>query len=139
MDAHAAVDFINNRVLFWPDWKFHAEDYSLPPFIEDLIFLTVEYRPHETNREDAMAFDKIGTSVPVLHLNPSRPLDVSDIEDHNELLFALGAIVIELQTHEMREALRVRPTYEAPFHPHREEGEENWNAMMERVREKIEV
>jgi hypothetical protein len=126
MKPASAAAFVNDQVIFWPGWEFVATDYSWF-FEDDTVKIDVYYRPHETNRQDARDNDLHDIPTPVLYLGPVPfPVHVDGLDEFG-LLYELGKIVLEIQEHEMREALRVRRLdYDAPFHPHKIAGNRTW-------------
>lgn len=117
MLVESAIDLIRN-VVYKQDWKFEVED-SIKRY-ENSVKLTIHYPAQETNREDA----KNGYGR-VNYPHASFILMVGQI-DNIDLYRKVAECILEIEQHEMREFLRVKPTYWAPFHPHNEDGMRRW-------------
>ncbi len=117
MDIASATQLVDNLVFF-PGWEFKASDHSKR--FEGTISVRVEYPSCETSRERA-AEGYPETNKPYVNV----PIVVRDLDDIG-LYRALIAVAMEIAEHEFREALRVKPTLWAPFHPHQIDGMRRW-------------
>jgi hypothetical protein len=118
MLIESAIRLID-MLVFFPGWTFTAEDHSKR--FEGTICLTIQYEARETGRENAEQDypEKINTYA-------KFPIMVGDINTPEELYRRVLQCIIDVQIHEAREALRVAPTYWAPFHPHALGGMQAW-------------
>jgi hypothetical protein len=118
MDVTTAIRLVENLVFF-PGWELTATDHS--DRFEDTICVQVTYPSYETNRPEAeRGYD-------VANRPYARfPIVVRDLDDVG-LYRAISRILVEdIWSHEVREALRVKPTFWAPFHPHQIDGMRRW-------------
>lgn len=120
MLAETACAIINEAVVFFPGWNFTAEDYCHR--FEDTVRCTVHYPAVQTNRADAHE-----GYLCVIEAVASFVIVTGDCRDEVDLLRCLldGAIM-KVHEHESREGLRLRPSYWAPFHPHKVGGMRRW-------------
>ena len=51
---------------------------------------------------------------------------VHEMHDAMDLYYGISQVIQKINDHEMREALRIKPTYWAPFHPHQIDGIRRW-------------
>jgi hypothetical protein len=118
MEIRTAIELIGEMVYF-PGWEFAATDHSRR--FEGSIAVKVTYPSVETNRVEAYA----GYSV------VNKPYATFPIMVHGmraeDLYYALSIVLMKINEHEMREALRIKPSYWAPFHPHHIDGIRRWN------------
>lgn len=118
MQVDTAIRLVN-EIKFFPGWRFEATDHCKR--FEDSITITITYPSWETNRTDAELGYPSGNEP-----HATFPLMVGNIKDDLELYRVLLHVVAEINSHEAREALRVAPTYWAPFHPHKTGGIMQW-------------
>lgn len=109
---------IIDSVVYKPGWRITVEN---PNSFTSTLQVRVDYPAQNSNREEAVngyptSID-ISASFPV-YIGYSTP---------EQLITAVFSALIKIETHEAREFFRVRPTYDAPFHPHRVEGMLAWN------------
>lgn len=120
MEAQSAVALLNNLVLK-PGWSVVAEDYCRRH--EGCVKVDVTYPAYRSERELAPDYFEL---VPD-GAKAAFVVAVGDINDDCELYRRLlHILVLEIEMHEWREFLRVRPTMWAPFHPHRLDGQNRW-------------
>jgi hypothetical protein len=118
MQVSSAIRLINSLV-YLPGWAFEATDHCNR--FEDSVSVTITYPAVETNK------DKAEEGYPLENRpHASFPLMVGAINDDIELYRLILHVIGEINTHEAREALRVQPTYWAPFHPHKQGGIAAW-------------
>jgi|SRR5579862_1211207 len=117
MEVTTAMALIDNLVYF-PGWEFETTDHCKR--FEGSITVKVTYPSFETNRKEATE------GYPV----ENKPYATFPIMVHgmsaDDLHYAMGHIIMSIYEHEMREALRIKPTFWAPFHPHRIDGIKRW-------------
>lgn len=117
METATAVAFVNEDLVYRPGWSFTASARDA-----DSILVEITFPVYNSNRmliaqgiEDRFE-NKVGFRI-----------DVTDFDDEDDLTFAVLMVVLQIETHEAREFLRVRSEmYRAPFHPHRTDGQFNF-------------
>ncbi len=119
MRINTAIELIENLVYF-PGWEFEAEDHTKR--FEGTVLLTVHYTAQETGRPNA------AKGYPeTIKTYAKFPLMVGDINSDLELYRRITQCLMRIYEHEMREALRVKGTLWAPFHPHALDGMKSWH------------
>lgn len=118
MRVDTAVNLVNNDLVFWPNWKISAEDYSHR--FEDTICVSFEYESRNYVRGDAPDYPNTITAT------AKQAIVVADMKTPEDLLFAVLKRVEKIQSHEAREAMRLRSTNWAPFYPHKVDGQKRW-------------
>lgn len=117
MEIRTAIDLVNEMV-YLPNWSFEATDHGKR--FEGTVAVKVTYPAVETNRPEARE------GYPV----ENRPYATFPLMVHGmcnqDLYYGLGVVIMKIYEHEMREALRIKPTYWAPFHPHHIDGIKRW-------------
>ncbi len=119
MRVDTACTIINEQLVFAPGWKIEAEAFTHR--FEAALRIKVEYPACATEREEAASgyprtIQTGGAWVLYLHCDSPETL----------LRELLQQIILPIYEHEAREMLRLKPTFWAPFHPHRTEGMERW-------------
>lgn len=117
MDIQSAIALVE-QVVYKPGWQFTATDHTKR--FEGTICLRVDYVAQETSREMA-AEGYPQNNAPYA----SFPIIVRDLDTvglYGEIL----KIILEIEEHEAREFLRIKPTFWAPFHPHQIDGMKRW-------------
>lgn len=117
MDVATAMHLITSLVLK-PGWEFKCHDHQ-HRFATGIV-VEVTYQAHNYNRENAPSYTEELTA------SASFPLQVGTIADQYDLVRAMLEIVLHIEQHEWREAMRIAGTHEAPFHPHTVEGMHRW-------------
>lgn len=119
MYIKTAIELID-QLVYKPGFTFSATDHSKR--FEGTILLKVNYEAFESGRENAAEGypEKIKTYA-------TFPIMVGDIQHANELYRRIAGCLMKIEEHEMREFLRVSPTFWAPFHPHAIDGIKLWN------------
>jgi hypothetical protein len=118
MRVESALELINNSLVYKPGWKISATDHTNR--FEDTIVIKIEYPARNSNRDQA----DNGYSEEI-NTYATFPVIVADCDDLSLMRNVLNKI-IEIEAHEAREFLRVKPTNWAPFHPHRVGGMRAW-------------
>ncbi|UQA91656.1 hypothetical protein [Streptomyces halobius] len=110
------------QLTYKPGWAFTATDHSNR--FEGVIKIRVDYPARNSARDQAEAGypEEIVTYA-------EFPILVGDCGDGLRLYRRLLASIVEIETHEAREFLRLPESNWAPFHPHRIDGMRNWAAM----------
>jgi hypothetical protein len=125
---------IANQLIFWPGWRIRAEAAGWMGGTTITVITDID--TIDTNREYAPLYRKPRT------IHDEFDVDVADL-DEDGLLYAILENYKGIHEHEDREALRRGDrALEAPFHPHRPEGQLRWARqersallrIMERVR-----
>lgn len=120
MRVETAIALIND-VIYRPGWEISATDARHR--FENAVRVEIHYPAEETSRERAL--DPAG---PYREENRPRAAfylmvgDCDDISLYRRLLDRF----LEIEQHEAREYLRVRPSGWAPFHPHQADGMARW-------------
>lgn len=121
MDMRDALDLVRNRLTYKEGWTWTAR--------RDGNWVGYDWSPSETQM--VITFDYLVTNSSPRDRDP-RPqvigdrlitVDVSGTED--DVLAQILKSVCDIETHETREFLRVDG--EAPFHPHRYQGQNLFN------------
>lgn len=120
MRVETAIALIND-VIYRPGWQITATDARHR--FEDAVRVEIHYPAQETSREEALAPEGP-------YRNGNRPYAAFYIQvdgcDDIALYRRLLDRILEIEQHEAREYLRVRPTGWAPFHPHQADGMRRW-------------
>lgn len=118
MEVTTAVELVNSLV-YKPGWTIAATDHTNR--FEGAIVLRIDYPADNTNRDQAPDgyAERINTYA-------QEPIIVIDCPDETALFKRVIEKIIAIETHEAREYFRVKPTFWAPFHPHRTEGMARW-------------
>lgn len=114
-----ALNLINQGLVYKPGWSFLATDHTNR--FEGTVMVRIDYVAQNSNRDQACLGypETISTYA-------TFPLVVADCTQDAVLRKIILAIV-EIETHEAREFLRLRETWDAPFHPHRIAGMKGWH------------
>ena len=121
MQVQSAIDYVNGEsFVYKPGWTFFAQSYEYR--MQGAILLTITFDALSTDRQDA----KNGYNVMLEPLVTTFVVHVIDCKSDDDLLFQVLTKIIDLEIHEAREFLRKRPTYSAPFHPHRHDSMIRW-------------
>ncbi|WP_328869616.1 hypothetical protein OHT76_05560 [Streptomyces sp. NBC_00287] len=120
MEAQQVADLING-ISFRPGWRFQARVMvdGAPCVIAQALVETVN-----SNRDQALK----GYPEEIL-LSREVIIDADEFVTADELYAAMMQWVIHLEIHECREFFRVGPDMQAPFHPHRPEGQRAWERI----------
>jgi hypothetical protein len=118
MNIESAIILID-QLIYKPGWKFEATDHTNR--FEGSVKVRITYPAPNTNRDNA----KNGYCEQIVTY-AEFPMIVQTIDDVC-LYRKIANAIIEIETHEMREALRILPTYWAPFHPHQIDGMKRWD------------
>jgi hypothetical protein len=118
MERSEAERLIRN-VRFMPGWTIHhwmADGFM----ILEVSFLAPDSDNYPNYRERKLAGGRI-----LIYLG-----DINSEEDfHGRVLMEL----VKILTHEAREFYRVTPTWQAPFHPHRPDGDAAFGRQLTRL------
>lgn len=123
MEVKSAIDIVN-ALVYKPGWDISACDNT--GRFEGTIKITVAYPARQSEREDAPAGYQHEIEGGA---KASFAVVVADCADDVALYRRIIETVIAIEVHEAREFLRVRPTYWAPFHPHRVDGMKRWGTL----------
>jgi hypothetical protein len=118
MEPLSATELIDTLV-YKPDWKFDA---TISDRYEGAVQVRVAYPAKRFNRADAPDYTTDLDAV------ASVTILCGDCPDDTSLYRKLIDFLLTIEEHESREALRVRPTMWAPFHPHRQDGIKRWGS-----------
>ena len=115
MNTQTAAQKIN-ELHFMPGWKLRAV-----PMWRGTVYVSCEVDTYNSNREQALR------GYPQrITIAPDTLMDISSVDADEELYAQVLAFALEVFTHEAREFFRVGDDMQAPFHPHRPEGEAAW-------------
>jgi hypothetical protein len=120
MKVDTAIDFING-ITYLPGWKITAKDDTNR--FEGSVTVRIAYPAVDTDRENA----KVGYEKTIETYAEFRII-VLKCPDQNAVLRKVLDKIMVIYLHETREALRVLPSYDAPFHPHTIAGMDAWGA-----------
>jgi hypothetical protein len=119
MNVDSAIQLVR-QLIYKPEWEFEAIDHTNR--FEGSIKVKISYPAVNTNR------DKAQEGYPeVIRTYAEFPMVVENCDD-SSLYRQIANAIDKIDEHEMREALRILPTYWAPFHPHRIDGMKRWNS-----------
>lgn len=109
-----------DMLVYKPGWEIWAENYEKRH--EGALLVHIKYPANNSSREGA----------PEGYPEKAKPfahfvLLVGDIQTDRELYKRLAQVLLKIEEHEMREFLRIAPTYWAPFHPHQIDGIRSWH------------
>lgn len=118
MECESALRLIE-QIVFMPGWRFEAEDHTKR--FEDAVMLTIHYPARSTARAEAPDDypNEINTYARFVIL-------AGDCDDDEMLWRCIMEKILLVLEHEAREYFRIRPTFWAPYHPHRREGMKRW-------------
>lgn len=118
MDAQRAADLIN-KISYRPGWEItaHVALEGLPYLIVSATLETVN-----SNRDNALK----GYPVAITLGAPDLIIDADRYSTSEQLYRRIFDWIIGLEIHEAREFFRVGASMDAPFHPHRPEGNDAW-------------
>lgn len=117
MDATTAMNFINNDLVYKPDWDIEATCHTHR--FNETVKVTFQFTCFNTNREVVQRG--------VQHLSAFRNhvallLPVGKFKTTDDLMEGMLDLILRVEEHEAREFLRnKREGFRAPFHPHIEE------------------
>lgn len=118
MRIETAIELIG-QLTYKPGWEFSATDHTKR--FESTILLRVDYVAQESGRPNAeKGYPETINTYAVF------PIVVGDIQHADQLYRRIADCLMKIEEHEMREFLRVSPTYWAPFHPHTIDGMRVW-------------
>jgi hypothetical protein len=118
MKVDTAVDLING-LTYLPGWKITARDDTNR--FEGSVNVRIAYPAVDTDRENA----KVGYEKKIETYAEFRFI-VLHCPDQNAVIRKVLDKIMVINLHETREALRVLPSLDAPFHPHSIDGMEAW-------------
>lgn len=126
MDARTAVAEINS-IHFMPGWRISArltpgDTWTWAP---DRVRVTCEVDTVNSDRD--MAIKGYPEEITIA---PSMVIDAHNISSRDELYAGILGWLVEIFTHEAREFLRVGDGMDAPFHPHKAEGDARLRAAV---------
>jgi hypothetical protein len=117
MNVDSAIALVG-ALIYKPDWIFEAVDHTNR--FEGSVKVKITYPARNSNRDQAAAgYPEVITTY------AEFPMIVANCDDQS-LYRKIANAITEIEIHEMREFLRVNPTYWAPFHPHRIDGMKRW-------------
>jgi hypothetical protein len=120
MDNIQVIDVVSG-VHFMPSWEFTAREVGTDQVQIDATWDTVN-----SNHDQAVqGYPQKVSLIRSLGVFPSH------FRTKEELYGALVMWLVEIQIHETREFFRVGWNMEAPFHPHKPKGEDDWNRAMQ--------
>lgn len=119
MQVSSALALINDVICYKDKWVFTAKDDTQR--YEGTIQVRIDYPAIMSEREN----QKKGKQVPIMTYATFRIM-VVDCEDDIALYRELMRHIMAIEEHEAREFLRIKPTFWAPFHPHKVDGMKRW-------------
>ncbi|MFC4463983.1 hypothetical protein ACFPH6_05295 [Streptomyces xiangluensis] len=121
MEAQQAADLIN-QISFRPGWEIRAD-----VMVEGVPYVIVQALVETVNSDREQALK--GYPERIL-LAPAAIIDADEYVIADDLYAAMMQWIIDVEIHECREFFRVGPDKDAPFHPHRSEGQSAWEKIM---------
>lgn len=135
-----------SQMVYKPGWEFEAQDATSR--FENAVVVTIWYPCPDSNRDNAMkgypdvepcnvvkGGKEIEAGTPTIRpegkAKASFTLMIGDADD-TKLYYMLSTAIMKIEEHEMREFMRTKPTFWAPFHPHRTDGMKRWAEMSNR-------
>lgn len=123
MQTQTAIRLIDEMV-YKPGWRFECTEGT--DRFEGAVRMAVHYPALELGRSEA----EHGYGLERADTIANFMLMVAACDNEVALYRIVAEKIMLIEEHEMREALRVRPTFWAPFHPHRQDGMERWGNPM---------
>lgn len=123
MQVETALDIVGDQLVTAPDVTVTAEDHRHR--YQDAIRVRVTLDGWATERDEIREH---GRAVRRLSPWAEFAIPVGSLDSAEDLVGAILDVIAEARSHEDREHTRLRPTYWAPFHPHREDGIARWAA-----------
>lgn len=120
MRIQTAQELVANLV-YKPEWQFNIRENKR---FENTVNVDIVYPAVNSDREDAAA--GFPNPIPPMGARASFVLALDSINSDVDLYSALCVFIMQIEEHEMREFLRIEPTFWAPFHPHHTDGIERW-------------
>lgn len=117
MEVQSAIRLING-LIYKPEWKITATDHTNR--FESSVKVRIDYPAYSSDRDEAVS--GYPTKIYTYSTFPLIVADCDDVDLYRQIITA----IVEIETHEAREFLRVRRTWWAPFHPHRIDGMKRW-------------
>lgn len=121
MEIDTALTIINDQIIYVPGWEFQAEAFTNR--FESAVKVEVEYPAFATERKEVQAN---GAYTRPITTGGKFPLYLVCDSEITLLRQMLEQIILPIHCHEARESLRLKPTFWAPFHPHKTGGMERW-------------
>lgn len=118
MECNSAIRLVEN-LIFLPGWRLEVEDHTHR--FEGAIRLNINYPARNTNRDQAD-----GGYATEFNTAAAFVILAGDCNDDIDLYRKVMECILVVWEHECREALRVRGTNWAPFHPHHVDGMKRW-------------
>lgn len=121
MHVDTAVKSINLGITFFPGWEIVAEDFTRRH--ENAIKIVVDYVAEDYSQQFAPDYTELanGGKAHVEFL-----IDASECDDFVSLYRKVLDGLVDIITHEAREAFRIAPAWWGPFNPHMSDGQRNW-------------
>lgn len=129
MNVESACALLNNIEFKrnGADWKIHAEPFER---FEDAIILNIAYPVIDSSRDHwdtpIGEVQSDGNKKEQYYVSTRWVILAGCCTDELGLYREFLDKVALIDSHEAREALRIKPTKWAPFHPHRTGGMERW-------------
>jgi len=108
-----------SRIIYKPNFVLWAEDHS--DRFEGCVAVNVMYDAPNFNRENAPDY-----SVPAPGPNVKFVVEVSSLDNAQDFYREVLEGLLRIEQHESREAFRIAPSYDSPFHPHTVSGITSW-------------
>lgn len=122
MDARTAVELIN-EIHFMPGWRVSAElDWWS---MDRLVKVTCEVDTVNSNQD--MALEGYPQAITIA---PAITIDPREYRNADMLYVGVLSWIVDVFKHEAREFFRVGNDMEAPFHPHKPEGDARLEAAL---------
>lgn len=116
MHSSIAAEFLDTQLSYKPDWYFSAEAEG-----ENAVYFGMTFPAFNSNQRLMEARMRVSIRPSVGFL-----LNVGGCRNTLDLMRLVIAAIMKVEEHEAREFLRLKGSYEAPFHPHKPEGMLAW-------------
>ncbi len=111
MRAERAAEIISKDIHYKPGWVFMGE---VSDRFENTVIVRMSWRAPDYSRENAPDYERaITATASYMHPCTSSCTDEAIID-------WVFYCIKQAELHEAREAFRVGPDYDAPYHPHRQ-------------------
>lgn len=118
MRVEDVVNLVNYGIIVMPGWQLEANDYTARH--EHAVCLTITYETFDYRQSEAPDY-----STPI---NPHAKfiIDAELMVNMDDVVREVIKACVKVCEHEIREAMRIGPTWHGPFNPHTTRGREQW-------------
>lgn len=124
MDAGQAVSEIN-KLMYKPGWRITAWVDDNPRYRNSVV---INCAFDTYNSAEVYAHDNYRYS-PIIRPSVVERQDVTECRGSEDVFRLVAEFIMKIEEHEMREFLRTKGDFKAPFHPHTFPGMLAWGDM----------